>query len=94
MQESDDWRMMRQPGSVQWEYVSLAEVTVHSGDRGLDRWCKHVPMVGKWSPDGGFDFNGTPHGMPDKTVEYLEELNREWFTGGYNDIAAHSELEA
>jgi hypothetical protein len=64
-QLSSDWGMLGQPGSVKWEYRSLAEVTVHSGERALNRQGYYLPKVGKWSPDGGFKFNGTPHTLLD-----------------------------
>jgi hypothetical protein len=64
-QLSSDWGMLGQPGSVKWEYRSMAEATVHSGERALNRQGYHLPTIGKWSPDGGLEFNGTPHALLD-----------------------------
>jgi hypothetical protein len=62
-QELENMTSSRQRGAAKWEYRSLAEVTMHSGERALNRQGYHLPTIGKWSPDGGFEFNGTPHGL-------------------------------
>jgi hypothetical protein len=47
--------------------VPVAEVTVHSGEPELKQRIglnyDHVSRIGKWTPQDGFEFNGTPHGL-------------------------------
>jgi len=66
----------RQRGAAKWEYRSLAEVTVHSGERALNRQCYHLPTIGEWSSDGGFEFNGTPHGLLDPSTGDLKVVKK------------------
>ena len=43
----------------------IFEVTLHSGEHELNQQCENVPTIGKWTPQDGFKFNGTPHGLFD-----------------------------
>jgi hypothetical protein len=75
-QESEDMSILRQPGATRWEYRSVAEVTVHSGERALNNLCKHLPTIGKWTPEDGFEFNGTPHGLIDPRTGDLKVVKK------------------
>jgi hypothetical protein len=75
-QESENMSSSRQRVADKWEYRSLAEVTVHSGERALNRQCHHLPTIGRWSADGGFEFNGTPHGLFDPRTGDLKAVEK------------------
>jgi hypothetical protein len=49
---------------------------MHSGERALNRQGYHLPTIGKWSPDGGFEFNGTPHGLLDPRTGDLKAVRK------------------